>query len=136
MAETFTVEAMTERRNLWGFNREDCESTYFLFIKDQICFLLEHEGKLVGAIAFIEARHLMNYSFHYAMEVMFYVEQGHRGMGAKKLLKAVEEEAKARGISEIIAAHTVGVNERIGGFYEACGYRLFEKQYVKDLTNG
>lgn len=135
MAERFDRELLKNENEDWGFNRAHCEQTYFLWIKDQIGFLLENDGRFVGAIACIIGAHFFNYDYFYCYESMFYIEPGHRGnVGARLLIKAVEEECRKRKINRIIMAHTPYMSKTISRFYQGLGYRLFETQYVKDLT--
>lgn len=135
MTEKFNEQVLLDENFDWGFNRENCEDTYFAFIRDQICFWLEHDGKRVGCIACVESRHLYNYAFRFCLEVMFYVEHQYRS-GARVLIKAVEEECKQRGINRIVMAHMTHNKENIGSFYKALGYRECEWQYQKDLHYG
>jgi GNAT superfamily N-acetyltransferase len=135
MARKFDEELLKNENEDWGFNAENCEQTYFLWIQNQIGFLLKDGDNFVGAIACIVAPHFFNYDYLYCDEAMFYIKPGYRGnLGAKLLIKAVEEDCQRRGVHRVVMAHTIYMGDVIKRFYNGLGYRLFETQYVKDLT--
>ena len=68
-----------------------------------------------------------------SQEFMWWVDDTHKGYG-KRLLKAFEEEAKARGARAMVmlALHSRD-SDRIAKVYERAGYRPSEHTFIKEL---
>lgn len=70
-----------------------------------------------------------------ALEGFWYVEPDYRGgTGGIKLLKAFEEEGKARGCARVKMVHLSSLNpELVANIYERMGYHKLQVNYSKEL---
>ena len=119
----------------FGFKRNDAESTYFLWVRSQIAFLLMDGKKVIGVFAGISAPHFFDYSTFFFHESMWFVLPEYQGQGGGAMLyRAVHNECIKLGIKKIVMGHTYGFKP--GSFeklYKRMGFRKLETHYVKDL---
>ena len=121
----------------WGFSSEDCEATYFTWLKECIGFLLEEEGAIVGVLAGNIAIHPFCYTTVYFHESMWFVRKSHRGKGGGiKLYEACEQECRDRGIKKMVFAHTSLLEVKtFKKIYNKLGFHELETHYVKDIND-
>lgn len=101
----------------------------FLGMDNFLCFVADDGGVVGAAAGFIAPLYFSPQ--HLAGEEMFWwSEPGHRcGLA---LLKALENEAKARGcVFFLMKSLSVLNGERMARVYRRCGYRLSEDIWMK-----
>lgn len=91
----------------------------------------EEDGRVVGLIGFIFARHHFS-DQPYAAELMWYVEPEHRkgGLGLQ-LLWAAETAAKEMGAEDMLFT---APNDDVAAIYKRFGYSRLEVTFRKTLT--
>lgn len=132
LADEFHSEVI----NSFGFHFDPAIATKFALTQLQGCFVLEaqegEEKKIVGLIAgsVIVYPGSGEQAF---VESIWYVRKEYRSNGMK-LLETLEAWCIANGIKNLVMALMESDKAaKIGRFYERCGYRPFERQYVKNL---
>ena len=94
---------------------------------------LYQDDELIGALGSIIINDI-NHGKPIANEVFWFVHPDKRGPGIR-LLKAYEEEAKARGAILCTMAHLNHLQpETLGELYRRRGYHPVETVYLKELT--
>ena len=133
LVEEFLKEGIDEYN--FGYKKEDAETTFFLWIARQPAFLLEHGGEIIGVLAGSVGTHFFNYAGTYFQEAMWYVLPKYRHTsGGLKLLRAMEQECKRRGITKMVMAHTYSLMPRhFQKLYKGLGYKRIETKYIKDI---
>lgn len=92
--------------------------------------LSEEEGKVVGLLGFIFARHHFS-DQPYAAELMWYVMPEHRkGGDAIKLLWEAEKKAAEMGAESFLFT---APNEDVSALYKRFGYKKLEVTYQKQI---
>lgn len=98
-----------------------------------IMFMLEDEGKLIGALAGIKFPDL-HCGELIAVETFWYVVKDQRGKGIM-LLDAFERWAKMQHCVKCAMIHLVdSMPKKLEVLYKRRGYELIELHYVKELT--
>jgi GNAT superfamily N-acetyltransferase len=91
----------------------------------------EDDGRIVGLIGFIFARHHFS-DQPYAAELMWYVEPEHRKSGlGLQLLWAAEKAAKEMGAEDMLFT---APNTEVASIYKRFGYSALEVVFRKNLT--
>jgi GNAT superfamily N-acetyltransferase len=93
-------------------------------------FVADQEGATVGMLGVIDYPHAMS-GEHFAAEVFWWLDPGHRGSGGW-LLRRAEKWARARGATRMQMMSPFD-NPRVGTMYQAVGYAPVEVIYQKDL---
>ena len=99
-----------------------------------VVYLAENEGKLVGFIAGMAQRYFFSLRER-ATDMGFYVLPNYRGgSAAVRLIGALEDWAKERGLAEIYIGQTTAVDiEKTQKFYAHLGYKTVGFNTVKHL---
>jgi GNAT superfamily N-acetyltransferase len=99
---------------------------------DRLCLIYEVKGTPVGVLAAYAAPHMLS-PLKIAQEIMWWIEPGHRGIAAGKMLAAYEAWARARGCAFI---HMVGLGSdpATSRLYERHGYQPAERHFMKPVT--
>jgi GNAT superfamily N-acetyltransferase len=103
-------------------------------IPNGVVYLAENEGKLLGFIAGMAQRYFFSLRER-ATDMGFYVLPNHRGgSAAVRLIGALEDWAKEKGLSEIYIGQTTAVDiEKTRQFYAHLGYKTVGFNTVKHL---
>lgn len=111
------------------------DKTAQLFMDNHILLLAEKDKKVIGLIGGVAVPSSFSSKEIVGQEFMWYLEKDERrGSIGFRLLKAFEEECKARGAKKVIMIHMLNLNsEAMSKFYEKQGYIPMEKHYIKEL---
>lgn len=93
---------------------------------DAIVMVIAIEGKIEGFICGII--HEPYFSTDKVLQEMALYTT--KGLGMVKLIDALEDEAKARGVARIVVGSKPDFCD-LGNIYSRKGYKLFEEQYIK-----
>jgi len=133
LAKDFVAESLKDYN--WGLNEEDLHTTYHLWDTDNWCFLLEHEGEIIGCLAGIVVPHFFDYSNVFFNEFMWYVKPEHReGGGGLKLYRTLEDKCNEQGISRIVMGHTKYMASNFEKLYKKLGFTYLQTHYEKVLN--
>jgi len=128
LLEEFCKESLNEYT---GFFDTEHFSKLFLSYKDNT-LLAEVDDKVVGMLSGLVVCSAINPEKLY-QEVVWYVSKPYRKYGIK-LIKALEDKCHKEGIRAIVmGAMQNSKAEALEKFYLKSGYKLFEKQYMKEL---
>ena len=94
-------------------------------------FVVEHEGRIVGLLAGQLTTNPATNELMY-QEMVWYIEDGHRGQGLK-LLTHAQEYCRNNNVKFFIVGHMGNLNERLGTIYKRLGFDVLEIQYIKEL---
>ena len=96
-------------------------------------FLLIEGDAVLGVIGGFVTDSLLSKGKAY-QEIIWYVDENHRS-GGVKLLRHLEKWCESEGVENIIMARMHNsMPEKIGAFYERCGYTAMETQYIKNIS--
>lgn len=113
------------------FDTESCKFYIEMGIEQGLCFVAD-KGSLVGFISGIAFPAIMNMDYLVGSELAWWVELEDRGNVGIKLLKAIEESAKARGIKMWSMMSLEAQNpEMVDSLYKRLGYKATEHTYSK-----
>ena len=94
--------------------------------------VFDDEGNILGALGYAIAPDFFT-GQSVATELLWYVLPEHRGYGLA-LLEAFERHARQRGAKFVGMTHLMSLQpEKLGAFYERCGYKCIEHHYMKEL---
>jgi GNAT superfamily N-acetyltransferase len=97
------------------------------------------DGGVIGLIAGVVLPSYFDKNKITSMELMWYVNQAHRGTSAGiKLMKEMELYAKERGADTLvmIAPYYSPSSKDVSKLYERYGYKRLETHYIKELNKG
>jgi GNAT superfamily N-acetyltransferase len=118
--------------NDFGFGFDPLVSVNFALSQVAGCFVATVDGRIVGLIAGSIFFYPISGQKTY-LESIWYVKKEHRRLGLK-LLKHLEAWCKEEKVENIVMALMASDKmDKISRFYQACGYRPFEMQWVKNL---
>ena len=119
--------------NDFGFGFDPIRGIGFAVAQVEGCFVAELNGGIIGLIAGQVLTYPVSGQKMF-MESIWYVKKEHRRIGLR-LLRRLEDWCREQGIPHIVMALMCSdKGKKIGEFYERCGYRPFEMQYVKNLV--
>jgi hypothetical protein len=142
------VELLRDSRVGAGFDREGGQ-TGFVFPFDPLyaerlflrylrggirCLCLVHD--VGGTAQGILMAHAFEHDFGpvwMAQERVWWIDPGHRGPAALKMLTAYESWARAGGY-RFVGMAGMGSDPAVGTMYERCGYRAAETHYLKGVA--
>jgi len=102
-----------------------------LVLEHGVVFVAEVNGRAVGMIAAVALRELVA-GEAMADEMVWWVEPAYRqGLVGPRLLKALENWARQKGLAMLKMVAPVGTE--VGAFYERAGYMAVETSYIKHL---
>jgi GNAT superfamily N-acetyltransferase len=131
LCQAFSDESLKE----YGLEVEQDRLDQMIEVCKDISYFLVVEGKPVGVIAGLIVNNLTN-GKSALQEVIWYVDREYRSHG-KALMEAFEEAARARGCDSIVMALMCNsMSDRLDKFYKRLGFRPFEVQYIKELSDG
>lgn len=114
---------------------ERCMRTNFAAVVSSVsglCFVLEIDGKVEGAILGLVTPHLMT-GENVAVELGWWVEPHARGAAGLKLLNAYEEAVTQSGVTLSVMTCPPDNSERVGQIYERAGYQKMESTYMRSV---
>jgi len=98
--------------------------------EETVVIICEEDNNPIGLIAGAVTNLLLS-DAKMATELMWWVNEDKRGTKAgKELIEALEFWANKMGCKAIVM---VCLDDRVGGFYEKNGYRLYERSYLKEI---
>jgi len=120
----------------WGYSLEDAETTYFLWIRNQIALFLEHDGEIIGVLAGQIGPHYFHFKTLVFSEFMFYIVPEQRKLNRSLLLIGkCQDICKRMKVSKFCMGHTMNREpEKFKKFYMRAGFTPLETHYVKDLN--
>lgn len=131
LCKAFSEESLNE----YGLGVEQGRLNEMIEICKDLSYFLLADGKPVGVIAGMMVQNLTN-GKPALQEVIWYVDLDYRSHG-KLLLDAFEDLARERGAGSIVMALMCNsMSDRLDKFYKRLGYRPFEVQYIKELSDG
>ena len=128
------VESMVKESEFNLANPDKEQIRLMTMIPNGVVYLAENEGKLVGFIAGMAQRYFFSLRER-ATDMGFYVLPNYRGgSAAVRLIGALEDWAKERGLAEIYIGQTTAVDiEKTRRFYAHLGYKTVGFNTVKHL---
>lgn len=103
-------------------------------LTDQGLMFVADISKVVGVIGLVISPFLFNKNHGGGYEIILWVEPEYAKMGlAKDLLKTMETEARALGLSHVVMVALKTSPPQAGKLYESEGYELTELSYTKVL---
>lgn len=91
------------------------------------------DGKIDGAMGMLISMSLADGQV-LAEEAFWFVDPDHRGTAGIKLFRAAESWAKQSGATRMLVGYLCGsMPDKVEKFYEHCGYRKLQVQFVKEL---
>lgn len=103
-------------------------------IDNDVFFVAENEGELVGMVGVIFVPFMFNQSHTYATEIVWWVAPAARGTSvASRLLTAIEAPCRERGAARIQMVHMPNSPPQAAALYERMGYARSEISYTKEL---
>ncbi len=103
-------------------------------IENDVFFVAEHEGALVGMVGVMLVPFLFNRDHLFATEIVWWVAPEVRGTSvAARLLDVIEVPCRERGAARIQMVHMPNSPPQAAALYERMGYARSEISYTKDL---
>jgi L-amino acid N-acyltransferase YncA len=96
-----------------------------------VVFTARADQKLVGYMYAHVFRHLQFSSTTWAVQDVLFVHKEHRGVGAVKFLKFIDESLKSAGVDYVL--RQVHKNNDYSRTLERLGYEFVEKAYMRRL---
>lgn len=96
-----------------------------------VAFVDDQDGQIIGAILGIIVPHFIT-GEPICGELSWWVDENYRGLTGPRLLKTLEEWAKANNAKKMSVIEPLG-SPRVGQLYERLGYQMVEKSYMKAL---
>lgn len=91
------------------------------------------DGRIDGAMGMLVTMSLVDGKI-LAEEAFWFVDPDRRGTAGIKLFRAAESWAKDSGASRMLVGYLCdSMPDKVERFYEHCGYRKLQVQFVKDL---
>ena len=124
--------------DIFDYNTSDCVTSleHFIGQPNFICMVAEESGRFVSFGSLVMAPLYFNH-LHISAEELFWwadPETSHLGIG-RKLKKAMEQEAKARGASSVQMKSIDLLNgDRMAKLYARDGFRPSEHSFIKRLV--
>jgi len=96
--------------------------------------IAEADGLAFGMIGVAIIPLFFNFSAHLAQELMWWVDEEHRGSGAAlALIHAAEDESRSRGAVRLLMAHLSNSPPHVASIYDRLGYKPRESMFAKEL---
>lgn len=128
--------SMSEFANLTEYDVASMHGTLTGFIQHPELiglFVIEREGRVVGAAAMVNTPLFFNHGVTSAHEFFWYVaEEARGGFDAIRLLSRCEAWAKEQGCS-LVSMTALACNAGVGELYERRGYTPQETNFIKRL---
>lgn len=103
-------------------------------IENDVFYVAEDDGRLVGMVGLIIAPFLFNRSKKMAVEIVWWVAPEVRGSGvAHKLLMAIEQPCREAGAERIQMVHMPNSPPQAAALYRHAGYAESEISFTKEL---
>lgn len=103
-------------------------------IENDVFFVAERDGELVGMIGLMIAPFLFNQSRKFAVEIVWWVAPDARGSRiASQLLAVVEQPCRDAGADRIQMVHMPNSPPQAEALYRHAGYAESEISFTKDL---
>lgn len=134
MGECFHAEAGWA--DISEFDVESCTATITNMIEQDagIVVVVENEGRLVGMAGGVISPIYFNYAHQTGQELFFWLEPSSRSGDGRSLLKALEDEARAKGCKSWVMIALDKIRpEATGMLYKRNGYRPSEHSWIKRL---
>ena len=132
-----TNNFFNESLSSYGLNLEEktIRNTLTHYISNLIGIVAEDNGKVVAAIGGFVAPSIFDENQLIGQETIWFVDKNYRsGTIGLKLIFAFEEECKSRGANLVAMVHMGNCYaDVLDKFYNIRGYRIMEKQYIKEI---
>lgn len=103
-------------------------------IENDVFFVAERDGELVGMIGLMVAPFLFNQARKFAVEIVWWVAPDARGSRiASQLLAVVEKPCRDAGADRIQMVHMPNSPPQAAALYRHAGYAESEISFTKDL---
>ncbi len=103
-------------------------------IENDVFFVAEQDGELVGMVGLIFAPFLFNRDCLYATEIVWWVAPAVRGTSvAARLLQVIEQPCRDRGATRIQMVHMPNSPPQAAALYERKGYLRSEISFTKEI---
>ena len=103
-------------------------------IENDVFFVAEQDGELVGMIGLLIAPFLFNRNQKFAVEIVWWVSPEVRGSRiARQLLDVVEQPCRDAGANRIQMVHMPNSPPQAAALYRHAGYAESEISFTKDI---
>ena len=119
-----------------GHDRDSTTASIEMFIRHHLGIVAIENDLVIGCLGgFFTPYYLNNRSVMF-QEILWYVRPDRRGTGAAmQLLDVAMTEAKARGATHFVTAHSGRVlSQKLRRVYEKLDFQLLETQYIRSLA--
>lgn len=110
------------------------EKLYDMILEQGFLYVATVEGKPVAMLGCLLSPYLLNHNFLTSTEIMWWVDENHRGGSmAIRLKDKAEQRAKAEGCVTQVMTKLANSGPQVEKMYLHSGYREIETAFIKEL---